>query len=48
MSRIVESGAAGPAKKEKKGVFGDRTTRTVVKPEQKAYSGETLAPPSGK
>ena len=48
MSRLVESGAAGPAKKEKKGVFGDRTTRTVVKPEQKAYSGETLAPPSGK
>ncbi len=45
MSRLAESEAAG-SRKEKKGVFGDRSTRTVLKPEQKIYSGETLAPPS--
>ena len=45
MSRLAEAETSG-AKKEKKGVFGDRSTRTPVKPEQKKYSGEILAPPA--
>ena len=45
MSRLVEAETAGQPQ-EKKGVFGRRTTRTEVKPEQKAYSGTVIAPPS--
>ena len=46
MSRLIEAESAAAGKKEKKGVFGDRTTRTVVKPEQKRYDGDVVAPPS--
>lgn len=45
MSRLVEAETSG-ASQEKKGVFGRRTTRTEVKPEQKAYSGTIIAPPA--
>ena len=45
MSRLVEAETAGQPQ-EKKGVFGRRTTRTEVKPEQKAYSGTVIAPPA--
>ena len=44
MSRLVEAETSG-APQEKKGVFGRRTTRTEVKPEQKAYNGTVIAPP---
>ena len=45
MSRLVEAETSGSTQ-DKKGVFGRRTTRTEVKPEQKAYSGTVIAPPS--
>ena len=47
ISRLVETEAAG-SPKEGKGVFGDRSTRTVIKPEQKLYTGESVAPPAKK
>ena len=45
MSRLVEAESSGQ-KDGKKGVFGRRTTRTEIKPEQKSYSGNVLAPPA--
>lgn len=47
LSRLVEAERAGGSKQDgKRGVFGDRSTRTPVDPKPKSYTGTVLAPPS--